>query len=142
MGNHQLLFPRRQRIHIALEVGIAMLFVVVEESPQSLHSVAIDAESLVFRRSQKHVAVRWRCLSSCLGCQRSCVWIVAGETGDGSGARLFPAIVEGRHMSWLLGINAVYQGHLRVIHVFWNARFCALALAVAARAELAAEVTP
>ncbi len=142
LGNHQLLFPGRQRIHIALGVGIATLFMVVEEAPQSLHSVAIDAESLVFRRSQKHVTVRWRWLCSCLGGQRGCVWIVAGETGDGSGARPFPATVEGWHVPWLLGTSAVYQSHLRVIHVFWNAFFRALALTVAARAERAAEVTP
>ena len=55
-GNHQLLFPGRLRIHIALGVGITMLIVVVEQSPQSLHSMAINAEAMVFRGPQKRVA--------------------------------------------------------------------------------------
>ena len=118
---------------------IATVIVVVEESPESLDSVAIDAEALVGERSEKHAAGGRR-PRLCLGGRGGSVRLVAGETGNGPGARGLTITIEGRHVPRLRGDSSVEKSYVGVIDVFRHACGGALALAVAAGAQLRGEV--
>lgn len=66
--------------------------------------------------------------------------IMAGKTGDDSAALPLPFAVECRHVARLLRRSAVYKRHIRVISVSRNVHFGATAQAVAACAQLSAEI--
>ena len=131
----------RERVHFVLGVGIAPVLVVVEETPESLDSMAIGTKLSVLGGSEELVAA-FRCLGLCLESCRSCMRLVTCQAGNDSLGRRFTTNIESWHVAGFSGLSAVEQGNFGMIHVFRNVFGPALILAVTARAERTAEVPP
>ena len=128
----------RERVHFVLGVGIAPVLVVVEETPESLDSMAIGTKLSVPGGPEELVAAL-----GCLGlCFRNCMRLVTCQAGNDSLGRRFTTNVESWHVAGFSGLSAVEQGNFGMVRVHGDVFGPALILAVTARAERTAEVPP
>ena len=125
----------RERVYFALRMGITLVLVVVEETPESLDSMAIGTKLSVPGGPEELVAAL-----GCLGlCFRNCMRLVTCQAGNDSLGRRFTANVESWHVAGFSGLSAVEQGNFGMVRVHGDVFGPALILAVTARAERTAE---